>query len=205
MALSTYAELQASIALWLMRDDLTAPIVDFITLAEARLNKKLRVREMETTPSAITLTSGVGALPSDFLEARRLVANSDPISVLSYITPDQAATEYGANTITGGWARYYTIIGTNFTVYPTTTSTCTLTYYQKVPALSVSATTNWLLTKAPDVYLYGALAESAPYLADDQRLQIWLTMYQAAVNDLQNADQLANYSRATSRIKGATP
>jgi hypothetical protein len=34
-------------------------------------------------------------------------------------------------------------------------------YSQKVPALSDSATTNWLLTSHPDAYLFGTLTMSA--------------------------------------------
>jgi hypothetical protein len=63
-----------------------------------------------------------------------------------------------------------------------------LTYYAKLAKLSNSVTTNWLLTSSPDVYLYGSLLQAAPYLQDDARIQVWATLYERALNDLQTAD-----------------
>jgi len=48
MSITNYTELKAGVADWLNREDLTAQIPDFITFAEARLNRTLRVREMLT-------------------------------------------------------------------------------------------------------------------------------------------------------------
>ncbi len=49
MALSTYAELKTTIANWLNRTDLTSEIAeDFIVLAEADFNSKLRIRQMHS-------------------------------------------------------------------------------------------------------------------------------------------------------------
>ena len=42
MAITTYAELKTAIANWLNREDLTSVIPDFISLAEADFNRKLR-------------------------------------------------------------------------------------------------------------------------------------------------------------------
>jgi hypothetical protein len=39
MAISTYTDLKTSIASWLNRDDLTSVIPDFISLAEAGINR----------------------------------------------------------------------------------------------------------------------------------------------------------------------
>ena len=46
MAITTYSNLKTTIASYLNREDLTAYLGDFITLAESRLNRELRVREM---------------------------------------------------------------------------------------------------------------------------------------------------------------
>jgi hypothetical protein len=51
MAISTYAELQAAAANWLVRRDLTARIVEFIALAEARINRVVRSRTAEREAS----------------------------------------------------------------------------------------------------------------------------------------------------------
>lgn len=204
MPFDSYSALQTSIAGWLMgRDDLTAVIPDFITLAESRLNRVLRVREMETT-TTLTPASNVCTLPSDFIEARRVVANSSPQSVLEPITPDYAIENYSTN-VSGSVPLFYTIVGSSLTAYPLSDSTVSLVYYRTLPALTSTNTSNWLLSKAPDLYLYGSLIEAAPYLEDDARLQTWTALFQAGVQTLISADTRAVYGRASARIRGATP
>ena len=72
MAISTYTELKASIANWLNRSDLSDEIADdFIKLAEADFNSKLRVRKM-ITQSSFTIDSETEAVPTGFLQVRDL-------------------------------------------------------------------------------------------------------------------------------------
>jgi hypothetical protein len=40
---------------------------------------------------------------------------------------------------------------------------------------------NWLLTAHPDIYLWGTLSASAPYIGNDARLATWQTLYAQAV------------------------
>ena len=65
---------------------------------------------------------------------------------------------------------------------PTADVDLLLTYYAKIPALSDTITTNWLLTKSPDLYLYSALLEATPYLKNDERLQVWATARQQVMD-----------------------
>ena len=67
MAITSYAELQTAMANWLIRDDLTNRLPEFIDLFEAEVNRRLRIQDMETRATA-TLTSGSDylALPTDF-------------------------------------------------------------------------------------------------------------------------------------------
>ena len=62
MALSNYNDLKASIADFLNRDDLTSVIPDFISLAEAQLNREIRHWRMEDR-SIATIDSQYTALP----------------------------------------------------------------------------------------------------------------------------------------------
>jgi hypothetical protein len=205
MALDTYSNLQTAIAAWAFRtgdDEFTAQLPDFITMTENRVNRTLRIREMEAS-ATITLTDGAGTLPADYLEHRRVVANVSPISVLEMVTPDYASDRYPENG--AAYPRYFSIIGNALKTYPTSTGDIALTYYQKVPALSEADPTNWLLAKAPEVYLYGALVEAAPYMQDDQAAQRYITLFQKALKDLQDADIGARYARATARTSGPTP
>ncbi len=61
-----------------------------------------------------------------------------------------------------------------------------LTYWRRIPPLSDTNTTNWILSDHPDAYLYGALVQSAPYLMDDSRITTWGTLFTAALDDMNN-------------------
>ncbi len=201
MALDTYANLQLTIAVWLMRDDLTSNIPDFITLCEGRNNRRIRTREMETTVTLTPDGDNVCTLPDDYIEARSVQASTDPLSVLTPLSLDLARAGFN----TSGFPFHYTIQGNTIAARVPSSSDIVLDYYAKIPALSDSNTTNWLLTKAPEIYLYGSLLESAPFMEDDQRLATWISLYKAAVDELQQADTRATWSKAVARIRGYTP
>jgi hypothetical protein len=189
MALSTYAELKTSIGDWLNRSDLTSVIPDFISLAEAQIERTLRARQMIVRANA-SFDAQYGAVPSDFLEAKSLKLTStnpqSPLSFLSIDALDAEMTKYTAS----GKPRFFGVVGGQLRIVPTPDATYTteLTYYAKLAKLSSSNTTNWLLTSSPDIYLYGSLLQAAPYLQDDARIQTWATLYERALNDLQTAD-----------------
>jgi hypothetical protein len=74
-------------------------------------------------------------------------------------------------------------------------------YYAKIPTLSDSVTTNWLLTYHPDIYLYGALLHSAPYLKEDERASTWAALYSAAVARVNTASSRSTASGSGLRLK----
>ncbi len=205
MSITTYDELKSAIADWFSRSGdtlITTPATDFITLAEARFNygsahaqfpsMPLRVRQMETRSTA-TFDDEYIALPGDFLEIKTLKLNTSPERILRYLTPERFAEIAASKTAeTPNW---YTIIGGELRLGPTPDSgssyTGELWYYAKVPALSDSNTSNWLLAAKPDIYLYGALVEAAPYLLGDERLPLWFSMFQGALNGLMFQDKRA--------------
>ena len=81
MAISNYTELQTAVANWLDRDDLTARIPEFIALAEARFNRVLRLRSMETKQTASTAgrPSAIYALPTNYIQMRNFQLNTNAI------------------------------------------------------------------------------------------------------------------------------
>jgi len=203
MAVNSYSALQASIADFLNRSDLTAVIPDFITLAEAQFNRNIRHRKMVERATA-TLDSEYSAVPSDWLESIRFQINTNPITVMEFVSPDQAAMLKGANSASGK-PIYYTQIGQQFQVIPAPDSgsayTGELTYYAKIPALTVSNTSNWLLVEAPDLYLYGSLLQAAPYLQDDQRIAVWGALYDRALSDLKVSDERSRMATSALRMR----
>ena len=189
MALTTYTELKTSIGDWLNRSDLTTAIPDFISLAEAQIERTLRTRQMIVRANA-SFDAQYGAVPSDFLETKSLKLTSTnpqtPLQFLSIDALDNEMTNYTAS----GKPKFFGIVGGQFRIVPTPDATYTteLTYYAKLTKLSSSVASNWLLASSPDIYLYGSLLQAAPYLQDDARIQTWATLYERALNDSQTAD-----------------
>lgn len=199
-----YQSLCNKIADVLNRQDLTAAIPDFTVLATSRISRDMaRINH----PSAIvkgnlSATSDTVALPADFNSPYMLRVTGSS-SYIEYITPDQQK-----EVMVNGWGapdspfpptapyqaqttgpNYYTIIGSNILLMPPYTVSAPLAldlfYYGDLPALSASSTTNWALTSYPDLYLYGSLVHSAPYLKADDRLAVWEGAYQKILSDIE--------------------
>ena len=185
MALSTYSDLKAAVASWLNREDLTSQIPDFITLAEARFNRELRVNAMTSRVVASSSTDYV-ALPDDWLQHISVVVTSPATtySALEYITVEQY-NDLRKDGLTGV-SRYYTIIDSNILLLPAPESSITLeiVYYKKIAALSDSNTTNWLLTRSPDLYLYCSLMQAEAYLVNDERVPLWAGGVEKTIADM---------------------
>lgn len=195
MSITNYSDLQSTIASYLARTDLTAQIPDFIQLAETRLRRDLRIRQMlKVVTTTTTGSDGTVELPSDFLQMRDLHINTNPIQVVEYISP----SNFYRNTwsTSTGLPRQYTILAQEFqfSPKPDTSYTLQMMYYAAPPYLSSSNPSNVFLANCPDLLLYGALGEAAPYLMDDNRLQTWASMYDRGLAALTVSDDQGEYS-----------
>jgi len=201
MAISTYSELKASIANFLNRDDLTATIPDFISLAESSINNEIRHWRMETRAET-TIDSQFTGIPSDWLATIRFHLETDGTTDLRYLSRAEIQAMRANRDDSTGIPRFYGHSAGQFEVMPTPDGpySSILNYYAKVPTLSDSATTNWLLTHYPDVYLYGALLHSAPYLKEDQRAQTWAALYTSAVERVNDASSKSTASGSGLRL-----
>lgn len=194
MALTTYAELKTSVGDWLNRSDLTTAIPDFISLAEAQIERNLRTRQMIVRSTA-SLTTEYSAVPDDFLEAKTFKLDTNPPTPLQFETIDSMDNLSVVYTSSGKPA-YFSVVGNQFRFIPTpdTEYTGELTYYAKLSKLSSTNTSNWLLTAAPDIYLYGALMQAAPYLQDDARITVWAALYKNGIEELKLSDDRGSTS-----------
>lgn len=203
-----YAGLKTALADWSARTDLTAYIPDFIEFSTAMFNHgqqgmvPLRVREMEAT-SSLTPASGSVTLPTDYLQYIRVVEKKSIRRELKYIVPSYADQQYPDRA--SGSAIDFTIIGSSLTMYPVSTTDIELVYYQKIPDLSDSATTNWLLTKQPNLYLHAGLMQLAMFVKDNELFSRSAALVTATIDGLNASDVLANYARAGTRMQGMTP
>lgn len=206
MALDTYSNLKTTIANYLNRSDLTAYLGDFITLTEARLNRELRVREMVNTDTSTTTVAGTQSysLPTGYLEATTVIFQSDPYCTLRFISNSDFYNKYNASQ-SRGKPTYFTIVGSNILlgVAPNSATTLQINYYKSLTALSDSNTSNDILTNYPELYLYGALAESAPFIMQDERINTWGNLYKEA---LKNANETSSRGSTTSSpLQMSTP
>ena len=202
MAITTYAELQAAIADWLNRSDLTSAIPNFIALAEAEINRRLRTADMEAR-ATVNVSDRCITLPPRWRGARRIFTTVSGVTrELDILSPDQAV-EFAAKHSTAGSPLAIAVIGQSLEILPVPDGTYTLEmlYYQGVTPLSNSATTNWLLTKHPDLYLYGSLMHSAPYLRDDPRAAMWATKFDNTIREINLESERASYPTSKLRMR----
>lgn len=186
--ISDFTSLKAALEEWLGDDDIASRSADFVTLAEASLNRRLRVSPMLATigPTALPTTLII-QFPADHLAKSSLrLVGSRP---LEYRTPEDFWSRVGANVAVAANPQIFTIQSNSYVLAPGSSGgQYLLTYYQKIPALTDTNQTNWLIVQAPDLYLYASLLVSSPYLADRGRLEEWNGMVEKAITELQDSD-----------------
>ena len=178
MSLDTYTGLVAEVGNWLDRPDLAARVPTFIRLVESKVNRRLSDPDMEQV-STSTASSDYTALPDGFGEMVSISTGDLPLAPMS-------AVEYaGIDSAITGRPRFYIIVDGAIGFYPRdATAAIRIVYRKNVPALTSSNATNWLLTRAPDVYLYGALTEASAFLVEDDRAGSWKALFDQAMAEL---------------------
>jgi hypothetical protein len=201
MAITTYTELQASIASWLNRDDLAANVPDFIALAESSINTEVRHWRMETRAET-TIDGQFTGIPSDWLSTIRFHLESNGTTDLRYLSRAAMQSQRSETQDSTGTPKYYGNNSGQFEMLPAPDGSynAILLYYAKVPALSDTNETNWLLTHHPDIYLYGALLHSAPFLQEDARAQTWAALYTSAVKRVNDSSNKSTASGSGLRL-----
>lgn len=202
MTISTYSTLKSSIADFLNRDDLTAVIPTFISLAESQMQKEVRHHRMMRRSEG-QIDSRYSPVPPTWLETLRLHITGEKSYRLELTGMDdmlQLRTETGGM---AGRPTHYAHVGETIEIFPTPDDVydIELLYYEKLPVLSDSNTTNWLLEVAPEAYLYGALMQAAPYLQDDARIQVWGSLYAGAVSAINQEAKRARFGGSGIRMR----
>ena len=192
MAISNFGELKTAVANWLSDDNLTSRIVEFIALAEFRVfaEPKIRVRQLEATSNVtITKDTQTTALPTRFLRTRRLYLDGTPNSHLKFLSPENF-WKRNLSTVVGK-PKFYTVEAENFTWGPIPDAAYTgkSLHYAANAAMSSDSDAPALFAKMPQLFLYAALLEAAPFLGDDPRLLTWASMYDDAIENLSASDK----------------
>lgn len=199
MSLTTYAELLSAAATWLGRDDLTTQLPDCVTLFEKAANRRLRVRQQETSTN-LTPSSGSATLPTDYLQWRRVTWAGSTRIELGYVEPSYLQAAYPTSPT--DVPRLFTIEGETLKIRPVDDTELEFLYYAKVSALSSGA--NWLFTANPDLYLFGTLCEAAMLTSDPERAVIWKQRRDELFDEIV---LLSNKTRGAGQIRvmGVTP
>lgn len=172
MSLGSYNELLAEVANWLHRSNLTAKIPTFVKLAETTINRRLvsASREVEA-PLATEVGSRFVALPADFGSPLALTSDYvEPRYQFTMKTPEQLPV----NDEQTGIPRFWAIDGENiaFECVPDAIYPLQFRYLQSLNLSSVSQT-NDTFARYPELYLFGALANAAPFVRDDKSIALW--------------------------------
>lgn len=178
-------------------EGVSAMLIDF---AEARFNREIRHPQMLDRDDAFTVDSQYEDVPAGFLEAKRFALNTNPTQILEFISFEEMGEKRSRNLTSSGRPLYYTITGAlaggmsfEFLPSPEQAYTGLLVYYQRVPALSVSQATNWLLDNHPDVYLAACLSEAHLYFPDPEEYAKWEARTLAGIQSINNAGQSAAF------------
>jgi hypothetical protein len=175
--ITDYPSLVAAVEEYLARDDLQSYVPIFVQQAEGRFNTDLKVVDMHKSTGALDLAAGAIAVPADFIDWVAVEwtppANSPqrPL-MLRYVEAD--SPEFRTRHRPNGPAQFYTVLAGKVRVMPAAAGKLEVTYYGRIPPLTAAAPKNWLIAKAPEVYLYGTLMEAALFQKDEERSAQWL-------------------------------
>lgn len=201
-----YTELRTQVSNYLNRQDISDEQMDvFIDNAEAELNRTIRHRKMVKRSTA-SISSHFTTLPTDWLEAVNVQLNTDPISLLRQVTLETADQYRENNGDVTGTPAFYAIVGETLELVPRPSSAVDLelTYYAKIPSLSTTNLTNWLIEEYPDLYLYAVAKQACVFLMDDERLTTYAALYTSQVNALKDEQERVKFAGGSLTVKRRT-
>ena len=207
--ITSYSTLQDAVTSWLMRGaDTTfqADVPTMIQLAEAKLKRDSRVRSNRIV-DPVAISSEVLNLPSDYKSLVSLTLTGPTyFGFLNQVSMSEFEDLKGRYGDSAGPPTHFAITGTQLYIHPTPDQAyeARLVYERTITSLSTSTTINWLLTSHPDIYLYATLCEAAPYLKDDNRLQMWQMLLAERLEELHSQRQFSDLSSQAQPNTGVT-
>tara|TARA_R100001463_G_scaffold94567_1_gene149105 strand:- start:825 stop:1475 length:651 start_codon:yes stop_codon:yes gene_type:complete len=194
----TYSELKTNIANFLNRSDLTNQIDFFIDATEAELNRRLRVKDMIKRATA-TADGQYLSLPTDWLEAINVQIDGNSFRPLFQQSIESMDIYRKSNDNVTGLPIYFALVDNTIELAPTPDSSYTLqlTYYGTIDALSDTNTSNFISTSYPDAYLYGALKHASIYLMEDDRVALFTSQFEKALEEMRMEQEKAEFGKGS--------
>jgi hypothetical protein len=149
----------------------------------------------------VTAQSGFATLPNNYLAWRRVTWTGSTRTELGYVHPSYLQAAYPSQP--ADVPRIFTIEGSTLKVMPLSGTPLEFDYYQAIPSL-VSASTNWLMTSHPDLYLFGSMCEAEAFGVNDERMPMWKARRDEIFEEIITRDR---QTRGPSyvRVFGVTP
>jgi len=183
-----YAQVRENVRLLIEGDEIgntfdTGTLDLLISMGENRVYRSLRADTMRTSAS-IAPVSNLVALPADLIELERVFVDGRQVEIVD----DWRLEELLADNIGASGVAYCAHIGSNLKFWPAATTDATVWYYAK-PAAMLTAGESTTYTRYPEVFLYAAVAESAPFVGEDSRLPMWESKYQQYLADANRVEK----------------
>lgn len=192
MALATYSDLQDQVTNWMARSGLSGQAADFITLAEARLNRELNPVEVDVTLTGTTSSREIDISAESMVEPIALFLAETGLDEVELTKKQDGTFPYS---VINGRPRYWAIDNTNIDFDCPLSGDYPFRFrYRQRFALSDSAPTNWLLTNHPDVYLAATLIWSGLYTRNNPIVSSFVEVLRDGVPSVANI--IAQSSRA---------
>ncbi|MFD1104582.1 phage adaptor protein [Sphingobium olei] len=174
-----YVSLRDLVAAYMDRDDLEAMIPNFIAIIEAELNRRLRTVNQEFKDIWV-ISDEAYSLPSDFRKLRKIHIEGNPDRPLAEMSPTAVPNLYSGE---AGIPQGYWLEGRVLSLAPPPNEATTfrVTYFQRIPPLTLSEPYNWVIREQPDLYVWGALREAAAYIRDPDGLNYASGRFESAV------------------------
>lgn len=153
--------------------DISPATVDLIVgLGEVRVYRELRATTMEA-PLSLTVTSNAATLPTDCIALS--IVWFDPEKPLEVVSESDLRSR--SRFMGGGDVRKCAQAGQAVIFSPTATDGSVLAgrYYQR--PVDIKTALNSTFTRYPELFVYAALCESAPFLGEEPRMGMWESIY----------------------------
>lgn len=186
--------------LWRPNDaTLVAQLDSLILMAYSELRRELRHLEREKV-ATLTCDSNPEDLPADF---SRIIGvyNSDGAEM------HQRSYREIATDTSGQQSLFYYISGDKQFYFNGTASVSaplsfTIHYLATLPAFATTSDTSWVVEDNLDLMTYATLKHTAPFLREDERVQLWLRLYEEALNSVQRESHDVNAGQSRSPTIG---
>tara|TARA_A100001391_G_scaffold173142_1_gene135011 strand:+ start:282 stop:902 length:621 start_codon:yes stop_codon:yes gene_type:complete len=170
-----------------------------VTLAERRIARELKIEgfiRAITTPLSIGVSTYLK--PDRWRDTISMTVDGTPIQTRSY----EYLRNYWPNEAQTASPQFYADYDyANWLIAPTPNAASTLEvlYYEQPALLGPNLQSNWLTDYAPELVLYASLLEATPFLKNDERVQLWQSLYDRCAQAFNGQDLGRILDRAAQR------